>query len=54
MNSASWKTIFDKLQIQKHNFNKSPFVITAEQIKSATAHFKKTNEKEVRILSPLH
>ena len=50
MNSAPWKAIFDKFQIQKHNFNKSPFVITAEQIKSATAHFKKTNEKEVRIL----
>lgn len=50
MNSPSWKAIFESYQIQKHNFNKSPFVITAEKIKTATAHFKKTNEKEVRIL----
>ncbi|MBI5196708.1 MAG: hypothetical protein HZA10_10365 [Nitrospirae bacterium] len=50
MNSVSWKTIFDKYQIHKHNFTKSPFIIFAEQIKTATAHFKQTNEKEVRIL----
>ena len=50
MNNAPWKAIFDKFQIHKHNFNKSPFIITAEQIKTATAHFKQTNEKEVRIL----
>ncbi len=42
--------IFDKYKIHKHNFSKEPFIITAEQIKRATAHFKKTNEKEVRIL----
>jgi hypothetical protein len=50
MNDNSWKAIFDKYKIHKHNFNKEPFIITAEQIKEATAHFKKTNEKEVRIL----
>jgi len=50
MNNAPWKAIFDKFQIHKHSFNKSPFIITAEQIKTATAHFKQTNEKEVRIL----
>lgn len=50
MNSSSWKAIFEKYHIQSHDFNKSPFVITAEQIKKATAHFEKTNEKEVRIL----
>ncbi len=50
MNSNSWKAIFDKYSIHKHNFNKEPFLISAEQIKQATSHFKKTNEKEVRIL----
>ncbi|MBI4722636.1 MAG: hypothetical protein HY769_06535 [Candidatus Stahlbacteria bacterium] len=50
MNNNSWKTIFDKYKIHKHDFAKEPFLISAEQIKQATAHFKKTNEKEVRIL----
>ncbi|MCK4407263.1 MAG: hypothetical protein KAV44_06280 [Bacteroidales bacterium] len=50
MNNNSWKAIFDKYKIQRHNFNKEPYIITAEKIKQATAHFKKTNEKEVRIL----
>jgi len=50
MNDNSWKAIFDKYKIQKHNFKKEPFIISAEQIKRATLHFKKTNEKEVRIL----
>lgn len=50
MNSNSWEAIFDKYQIKKHNFNNVPFEITAQMIKDATAHFKKTNEKEVRIL----
>ncbi|MFH1005398.1 MAG: hypothetical protein V1781_07915 [Bacteroidota bacterium] len=50
MNSNSWKAIFDEYKIHKHNFGKEPFIITAEQIKQATSHFKKTNEKEVRIL----
>jgi len=50
MNSNSWKSIFDKYSIHRHNFNKKPFLISAEQIKQATSHFKKTNEKEVRIL----
>jgi len=50
MNDTSWKAIFDKYEIHKHNFSKEPFLISAEQIKQATAHFKKTGEKEVRIL----
>ena len=50
MNSNPWKEIFDKYKIHKHNFNKEPFLISAEQIKQATSHFTKTNEKEVRIL----
>lgn len=50
MNSNSWETIFQKYKIDKHDFKDKPFYISAEQIKKATAHFKKTNEKEVRIL----
>jgi len=50
MNSKPWKTIFDNYQILKHNFDETPLTITASQIKTATAHFKLTNEKEVRIL----
>lgn len=51
MKDESWKAIFEAYDINKHNFDDKPFIITAEQIKQATAHFKKTNEKEVRILA---
>jgi len=50
MNSNSWKAIFDKFKIQKHDFDNQPFIINAEQIKQATKRFTKTNEREVRIL----
>lgn len=51
MNDNSWRAIFDAYKIQQHNFDKAPFIISAEQIKQATAHSQKTNEKEVRILA---
>ncbi len=50
MNNNSWKAIFDSLNLKNHNFDNNPFIITAEQIKQATKHFTKTNEREVRIL----
>jgi len=50
MNHNPWKAIFDTFKIHQHNFNHKPYIISAEQIKSATAHFERTNEKEVRIL----
>ena len=50
MKKEPWKAIFDKHKIHKHDFNKGPFIINAEQIKKATAHFTRTNEREVRIL----
>jgi hypothetical protein len=50
MNSNSWKAIFDKYEIIKHDFDEVPYIISAEQIKQATSHFTKTNEREVRIL----
>jgi len=49
-NSKSWKKIFDDYNILEHYFNKSPFSISATQIKRACQHFKETGEKEVRIL----
>ncbi len=50
MNHEPWKSIFDIHKIKEHNFDKSPYFITAEQIKKATSHFKSTNEREVRVL----
>jgi len=50
MNSTSWKAIFDKYKIAEHDFDASPYIINADQIKQATKHFTKTNEREVRIL----
>jgi len=50
MNHKPWLSIFDKYGIHKHDFDGSPFIITAEQIKVATAHFKTTTEREVRVL----
>lgn len=41
---------FDEYGIGGHDFDSKPFFITADQIKSACQDFKKTAEKEVRIL----
>lgn len=49
-NDASWQKIFDTYGIEQHDFNVAPFPISAEQIKAACQDFKKTTEKEVRIL----
>jgi hypothetical protein len=51
MNNKPWRSIFDAYEIAKHDFKKSPFILTAEQIKQATAHFKSTTEREVRVLA---
>jgi len=50
MHDASWKKIFEDYNIYAHDFDKSPYIITAEQIKRACQDFKNTGEKEVRIL----
>ncbi|MDR0785439.1 MAG: hypothetical protein LBE74_06090, partial [Treponema sp.] len=50
MNHKPWQAIFDKYEIEKHDFSKEPYILTAEQIKQATAHFSTTNEREVRVL----
>lgn len=49
-NSKSWKKIFDDYKILEHDFSKSPFLLSATQIKRACQRFKETSEKEVRIL----
>jgi len=49
-NSKSWKKIFDDYKILEHDFNRSPFSLSATQIKRACQRFKETGEKEVRIL----
>jgi hypothetical protein len=48
--SKSWKKICQDCKILEHDFNKSPFLISATQIKKACQSFKTTGEKEVRIL----
>ncbi|GMO62926.1 MAG: hypothetical protein Ta2A_09850 [Treponemataceae bacterium] len=50
MNHKPWQAIFDAYEIQKHDFSQNPFVLSAEQIKQATAHFTTTGEREVRVL----
>ena len=46
----SWKKIFADYKILKHDFSKSYFPLSAEQIKRSCQDFRKTTEKEVRIL----
>ena len=48
--SKSWEKIFSDYSILEHDFSKSPFEITASQIKTSCQDFKGTTEKEVRIL----
>ncbi len=49
-NDRPWAKIFRDYKIDEHDFDASPFEISAEQIKNSCKSFKSTNEKEVRIL----
>lgn len=49
-NNKSWEKIFKDKNIFKHNFDESPFEISAQEIKTACQDFTKTSQKEVRIL----
>lgn len=49
-NSISWKKIFEDYKILEHDFDVSPFYLNADQIKQSCHDFKKTAQKEVRIL----
>lgn len=46
----SWSKIFHDHHIEQHDFKKSPFPLTSDQIKKSCQEFKKTGEKEPRIL----
>lgn len=50
MNNEPWQAIFDKYKIHQHNFDKSPYILTAQSIKEATHHFTRTNQREVWVL----
>ena len=50
MHDESWEKIFKDYNIYSHNFDKEPFQITNKDIKKSVQKFKKTSEKEVRIL----
>ncbi len=46
----SWEKIFEDYKILEHDFNESPFPLSAEMIKRSCQEFTRTGEKEVRIL----
>lgn len=49
-NNISWNKIFEDYNILNHDFEKSHFELSAQQIKVSCQDFKRTTEKEVRIL----
>lgn len=49
-NNNSWNKIFKDYKILEHDFEKSPFFLSAADIKKSVQDFKNTAEKEVRIL----
>lgn len=49
-NNNSWNKIFTDNKILEHDFSKSPFQLSAKNIKKSVQNFKSTTEKEVRIL----
>ncbi len=49
-NNDVWIKIYCDLMIDKHDFEKEPFYINANQIKDCVKDFAKTSQKEVRIL----
>lgn len=49
-NSKSWAKIVRDYKILNHDFKKSPFPLSARQIKKSVQNFKETGQKEVRIL----
>lgn len=46
----AWEKIFEQYDILEHDFTKSPFILSSEQIKKACKSFDKTSQKEPRIL----
>jgi hypothetical protein len=50
LNDAPWKAIAEATGMLQHDFNKGAFHLLSQDIKIATAKFKTTGEREVRIL----
>ena len=48
--TPSWNAIFERYEIDEHDFDAAPLPISAEQITAACEHFQRASEKEVRIL----
>lgn len=48
--TRSWDAIFERYDIGNHNFDAAPFTISAEQIKIACRHFRRSSEREAGIL----
>lgn len=49
-NNESWNKIFNDYNILEHNFDESPFELSASDIKRSCQDFTETNQKEVRVL----
>ena len=49
-NNKSWEKIFKDYDILTHNFDNSPYILSAADIKKACQGFKETNAKEPRLL----
>jgi len=50
MKNDPWKAIFDAYRVLDHDFDTSPFIVTAKQIKDVAKDFSSTSEREVRTL----
>lgn len=48
--NISWNKIFKDYNILKHDFDNSPFTISAKEIKTSCHKFEKTSQKEPRLL----
>ncbi|MDR1810438.1 MAG: hypothetical protein LBR34_08560 [Prevotella sp.] len=50
--SESWQAIYDAYNMKEHNFDETPFMLSATDIKKVTAQFidAKISDKEVRVL----
>ena len=49
-NNESWAKIFTDHDILSHNFDESPYELSAQSIKTACQNFTEVNQKEVRVL----
>ena len=48
--TRGWDAIFERYNIDNHNFDVVPFIISSMEIGAACQHFRRPSEKEARIL----